>query len=557
MALQNYVDYVGPKIKAAWLNAVDKLKFTVFDDADTKVEARAALTADLPLEVYNGGTASRTPAGALQSLQVGGVQTAEEAAEGVVPTDYSYPPGDVRRYGAVGDGLTDDYVAIQAALDTGHPVIFQPVTYYVETGLTWDIDYGVIHANGAKITTDQDVIGFQVGILGSNNRVWGPRIYGNLHLLNTGTSTKQGFLLNQVYEGWLEISATDWEVGIELAANATGCVYNAIYPGRIWNCNYGIYLHPTASGWVNENNFYGGRFSTSTGATKQWLFYMPDSGSTYGRPDNNKIYGPSFEPTGNLQGYYYDGGVQNVLFSPRGEGGTHAVGKFYIADTAICAEIMWPYSQFLGSETAYQSIFDNGMESKIFALDQMYFQQKSSGTTTALYIGRSDANGNATPTVQFTDAYSGSQPSQVLKLETGRGADAAAYLLEGVAMGSVVTYYTPLGLSYECILAHTSAAADEPGVGANWQTYWRLRKERYLIGSSNWSAGQGYVAAATKFKVNGLGQITTQYIHQQNSSPTVDANYIGELHVDTNANKLYFAYRVGNGAGDWKLITSA
>jgi len=557
MALQNFVDYIGPRITAAWLNAVDKLKFTVFDDADTKVEARAALTADLPLEVYNGGTASRTPAGALQSLQVGGVQTAEEAAEGVVPTDYSYPPGDVRRYGAVGDGVTDDYTAIQAALDTGHPVVFQPVTYYIGAGLTWDIDYGVIHANGAKITTDQDVIGLKIGNLGSGNRVWGPRIYGNLHLLNTGTSTKQGILLNQVYEGWFEISASYWEIGIELAANATGCVYTAIYPGRVWDCNYGIYLHPTGSGWVNENNFYGGRLTTSTGTTKQWLFYMPDSGSPYGRPDNNKIYGPSFESTGTLEGYYYDGGVQNVLFSPRGEGGTNTVGKFYIAASAICAEIMWPYSQFLGSETAYQTIFDYGMESKIFALDQMYFQQRSSGTTTALFIGRSDANGNATPTVHFKDAYSGSQASQVLKLETGYGAVAAsalAYLVDGTNMGSVVTYYTPSGLSYECILAHTSAAADEPGVGANWQTYWKLLKERFLIGSSNWAAGQAYVAAVSRFKVNGLGQITKQTHRTGVASPgTATANYVGELFVNTTGGTAWIAKAVGTGT-DWIQI---
>jgi hypothetical protein len=432
--------------------------------------------------------------------------------------------------------------------------VFQPVTYYIGAGLTWDIDYGVIHANGAKITTDQDVIGLKIGNLGSGNRVWGPRIYGNLHLLNTGTSTKQGILLNQVYEGWFEISASYWEIGIELAANATGCVYTAIYPGRVWDCNYGIYLHPTGSGWVNENNFYGGRLTTSTGTTKQWLFYMPDSGSTYGQPDNNKIYGPSFESTGTLEGYYYDGGVQNVLFSPRGEGGTNTVGKFYIAASAICAEIMWPYSQFLGSETAYQTIFDNGMESKIFALDQMYFQQRSSGTTTALYIGRSDANGNAVPTVQFTDAYSGSQPSQVLKLEAGRGVDANAYFVEGVAMGSVVTYYTPQGLSYECILAHTSAAADEPGVGANWQTYWRLRKERYLIGSSNWAVGQAYVAATSKFKVAGTGQVTKQTHRTGVASPgTATANYVGELFVNTTGGTAWIAKAVGTGT-DWIQI---
>lgn len=35
-------------------------------------------------------------------------QTATESAASVIPTNYAYPPGDLRRYGCVGDGVTDD-----------------------------------------------------------------------------------------------------------------------------------------------------------------------------------------------------------------------------------------------------------------------------------------------------------------------------------------------------------------------------------------------------------------------------------------------------------------
>ena len=117
MALQNYVDYVGPKIMAAWLNAVDVLKETVFGNAATKAQARTALTSDAPLEVYNGGTGSRT--GALASME----QTPTELAAGITPTNYGYVPGDVRRYGAVGDGATDDSNAFSDAATTGHRLL--------------------------------------------------------------------------------------------------------------------------------------------------------------------------------------------------------------------------------------------------------------------------------------------------------------------------------------------------------------------------------------------------------------------------------------------------
>ena len=42
-------------------------------------------------------------------------RTAAEIAAGVTPTNYAYPPGNFRRYGAVGDGTTNDLTAVQNA----------------------------------------------------------------------------------------------------------------------------------------------------------------------------------------------------------------------------------------------------------------------------------------------------------------------------------------------------------------------------------------------------------------------------------------------------------
>ena len=43
-------------------------------------------------------------------------RTAAEISAGVTPTNYGYQPGDVRRYGATGNGTTDDTIAIQNAI---------------------------------------------------------------------------------------------------------------------------------------------------------------------------------------------------------------------------------------------------------------------------------------------------------------------------------------------------------------------------------------------------------------------------------------------------------
>lgn len=100
MPLMNFVSRNLPAISAAWLNAVDTIKFTIFADATTKAAARTALTSDAPLEVNNGGTGSRGSgaswlaflASFFPSLyQYINPQTTAETNAGVTPTDYSFP----------------------------------------------------------------------------------------------------------------------------------------------------------------------------------------------------------------------------------------------------------------------------------------------------------------------------------------------------------------------------------------------------------------------------------------------------------------------------------
>src|ERR1700731_4597772 len=55
-------------------------------------------------------TASAIPGKALYP------QTSSELAVGVTPGNYTYPTGNVRRYGAVGDGVADDTAAFSQAL---------------------------------------------------------------------------------------------------------------------------------------------------------------------------------------------------------------------------------------------------------------------------------------------------------------------------------------------------------------------------------------------------------------------------------------------------------
>lgn len=185
MPLQNFVARALPAISAVWLNAVDALKFTIFNDATTKAAARAALELDQGLAFFGtdagvAGAAVITLSGPITGFvrttgvkvsfkaiasnpftatanvngtgiaavvnQLGNALTGGELSypviiewtgaawkivEGaitpdrarqtveistaIIPTDYIYLPGDVRRYGAIGNGVADSTTAFTSA----------------------------------------------------------------------------------------------------------------------------------------------------------------------------------------------------------------------------------------------------------------------------------------------------------------------------------------------------------------------------------------------------------------------------------------------------------
>ena len=57
--------------------------------------------------------------------------TSAETSAGVTPTDYTKEPGNVLRYGAVGDGVTDDYAAIMRAVSVSDQAYFGVDSYIV------------------------------------------------------------------------------------------------------------------------------------------------------------------------------------------------------------------------------------------------------------------------------------------------------------------------------------------------------------------------------------------------------------------------------------------
>jgi hypothetical protein len=120
------------------------------------------------------------------------LQTAAEVAAGVTPTDVSYPPGDVRRYGTnTTPGTTDMSTAIQAALDVaanGGPQAFFPRdTYNIGTTAITPASNTRAYFDDATIIAGAGAaVEFDMISLSSVSNV---QFHGKLRLKNTTTGT--------------------------------------------------------------------------------------------------------------------------------------------------------------------------------------------------------------------------------------------------------------------------------------------------------------------------------------------------------------------------------
>lgn len=104
-------------------------------------------------------------------------------------------------------------------------------------------------------------------------------------------------IVNSYYGKFTFAKIRGFTTGMLLTADtingqAKGTSYNAFYPGRIENCQTGLELVNTATGWVNGNSFYGGSFGgqASTGAV-----HIHINGSAIGYLNNNKFYNQLLE----------------------------------------------------------------------------------------------------------------------------------------------------------------------------------------------------------------------------------------------------------------------
>ena len=230
----------------------------------------------------------------------------------------------VKDFGAVGDGITNDTAAIQAAITyaktlTRPKLVLNAGSYLVSSTLTFDLpNYSTIEFIG-DIVTATGLPAVRIGSTSTN--YFGYHVTG-LKVRRTANDTSSGSVgvqIRNVVSSYIDIrQVTGFQDGVLCFADQAngGVSYNEIHLGFLHDNRYNLHLQTSGVGYVNENLFFGGTYNHSSGypavsTVNIWIDY-----ATY-RNNNNRFYAPSLEDNSTLGVAVIINGDNNLIVHPR------------------------------------------------------------------------------------------------------------------------------------------------------------------------------------------------------------------------------------------------
>ena len=213
----------------------------------------------------------------------------------------------VKDFGAVGDGVTDDTEAIQAALNaakSSKKMCFGEGTFLISETVQIDcscnFSAATFNVHGAAVTpaikVGQTETTHSTLVLGL--QIFLPQVVNLDAPVSgfTGIENSIGIQVLNLFSAEVHVpDIKNFYRGLYLTASQTGNAWNTYYINTLTFNKFNLDISPIGSGWVNQNIFIGGRFranenSESDKTTQIRLQKSSGSSNNWG-PNNNVFVG--------------------------------------------------------------------------------------------------------------------------------------------------------------------------------------------------------------------------------------------------------------------------
>jgi hypothetical protein len=330
----------------------------------------------------------------------------------------------VKDFGAVGDGVTDDTAAIQAAADycqssgaflTGVPGIYK-TSATITLNCSGNLGMMQIRCPGATVSPAVR-IGTATGTAIFFLDLIAPKVYNSSKTGAgwTGFETSIGVDCGNLYDSKIEIPYVyGFGYNIYVGGYNIGNSYNEYKIGRSQEGKVGLRVAPrSATGWANENNFYGGKLakSSSEGTSPIVGGYALQVGADPGQAwscNNNVFYKPAVEDI-SLDEYqiYFNNTAYNTVINARFEvtGGTGKVKLSADSDNVT------RNNTFIGGYNLADvtwTVDSNSSSTCVFGSGSCDVIDGGSSTKATLTLGNSYGSGEAVPHIAGFPATYGS-----------------------------------------------------------------------------------------------------------------------------------------------------